>query len=134
MSYTTGSKGESAMRKLVFAGTVLVAALVLLMVGPGSVAAQPEGSGHGAGADGKAIFLAQKCNMCHDVSTAEIAATAKSEKVKGPEIVNLKQDADFWMKYLKKQADLDGKKHSKNFTGSDADLKVLVDWMMAQKK
>jgi hypothetical protein len=131
----TGSKGEHAMRKqMVLAGMVLTVAAVLLVVGPVSVAAQPEGSGHAAGADGKAIFLAQKCNMCHDVSTAEIAATAKSEKVKGPDLVNLKPDADFWMKYLKKQADLEGKKHSKNFTGNDADLNVLVDWMMAQKK
>lgn len=115
-------------------GMVMLVALVLAVVNPLPAAAQQEGSGTAGGADGQAVFMAQKCNMCHDVSTVGITATAKSEKVKGPEIVNLPHDAAFWVKYLKKEADLDGKKHSKGYTGSDADLKVLAEWMMAQKK
>lgn len=86
--------------------------------------------------DGKAIFLAQKCNMCHSVSSAGIEATTKSEKMKGPDITNnaAKQDAAVLTKYLRKQADLNGKKHTKAFTGSDEELGALIAWMQKQKK
>ena len=86
-----------------------------------------------ADADGKAVFLDQKCNMCHDVTTAGIAATTKSEKLKGPDLVNLTADADWIAKYLKKEVDLEGKKHSKAYKGDEAALSAMVNWMLAQK-
>lgn len=86
--------------------------------------------------DGKAIFLAQKCNMCHMVSTAGIEATTKSEKMKGPDIAanTSKLDATALTKFLRKQGDLNGKKHTKAFTGSDEELGALIAWMQKQKK
>lgn len=121
------------MRKLMFgAGIATMVALMLFVVSPMPAAAQAEGSGTAGG--GQAVFMAQKCNMCHDVSTVGITATAKSEKVKGGDIVNLGENAEFWAKYLKKEVEYEGKKHSKGYTGTDADLKVLTEWMMAQKK
>jgi mono/diheme cytochrome c family protein len=84
--------------------------------------------------DGKAIFLAQKCNMCHSVPTAGIERTMKSEKMAGPDLVNVKEDAAFLTKFLRKEADLHGKKHGKAFTGSDEELGALVAWIQAQKK
>ena len=84
--------------------------------------------------DGKQIFLDQKCNMCHSVSTAGIEATTKSEKMKGPDLVNSKHDAKTLSAYLKKTADLNGKKHPKAVTLSDADLNTLIHWSLAQKK
>jgi mono/diheme cytochrome c family protein len=84
--------------------------------------------------DGKAIFLAQKCNMCHSVSTAGIERTMKSEKMAGPDLVNVKEDAATLTKYLRKEADLKGKKHGKAFTGSDEELGAMVAWIQAQKK
>lgn len=84
--------------------------------------------------DGKQIFLDQKCNMCHSVPTAGIAATTKSEKMKGPDLVNVKHDAKTLTAYLKKTADLNGKKHPKAVTLSDADLTALINWILAQKK
>jgi mono/diheme cytochrome c family protein len=84
--------------------------------------------------DGKQIFLAQKCETCHSVSTAGIAATTKSEKMKGPDLVNIKEDAKTLTAYLKKTADLNCKKHAKEVKLSDADLKTLIDWILAQKK
>ena len=84
--------------------------------------------------DGKAIFLAQKCNMCHSVPTAGIERTMKSEKMAGPDLVNIKEDAGFLTKFLRKEADLHGKKHGKAFTGSDEELGALVAWIQAQKK
>ena len=84
--------------------------------------------------DGKQLFLDQKCNMCHGVSTAGIEATTKSEKMKGPDLVNVKHDAKTLSGYLKKTTDLNGKKHTKAVTLGDADLKTLIDWILAQKK
>ena len=93
----------------------------------------PPASGQ-AKLDGKAIFMAQKCNTCHSVPTANITRTMKSEKVAGPDLVNVKAEAGTLTKYLRKQADLNGKKHSKAFTGSDEELGALVAWIQAQKK
>ena len=84
--------------------------------------------------DGKAIFLAQKCNLCHSVPTQGIERTVKSEKMAGPDLVNVKEDAAFLTKFLHKQADLNGKKHGKAFTGSDEELGALIAWIQAQKK
>lgn len=84
--------------------------------------------------DGKAIFLDQKCNMCHSVSTAGITATTKSEKMRGPDLINLKHDAEFLGSYLRKTKDIDGKKHMKATTASDNDLSTLISWLLEQKK
>jgi mono/diheme cytochrome c family protein len=112
-----------------FTLTILVAVLLLAVLDSGPAA------GQGAGKlDGKAIFLAQKCNLCHSVPTQGIERTMKSEKMAGPDLVNIKQDAAFLTKFLRKQADLNGKKHGKAFTGSDAELAAVIAWIEAQKK
>ena len=86
--------------------------------------------------DGKQIFLAQKCNLCHMVSSAGIEATTKSEKLKGPDITGTaaKREARLLGDYLRKKADINGKKHSKGFTGSDEELGALIAWLQAQVK
>jgi mono/diheme cytochrome c family protein len=85
--------------------------------------------------DGRQIFLAQKCNLCHSVSPAGIEATTKSEKMKGPDLVGLsKRDAKLLNSYLRKAADINGKKHIKQFTGSDEDIGALIAWLQAQEK
>jgi mono/diheme cytochrome c family protein len=108
----------------------IVAAAAALALAIGSMAA-PAGA---AAPDGKAIFLAQKCNLCHSVPTADITRTTKSEKMAGPDLVNVKEDGAFLTKFLKKQADLNGKKHAKAFTGSDEELAALIAWIQKQKK
>ncbi|MFL6235641.1 MAG: c-type cytochrome [Thermoanaerobaculia bacterium] len=110
----------------------ILAAVVLLAVfysGPVSGAAAPA-------KDGKQIFLAQKCNLCHSVSSAGIERTVKSEKVAGPDLTNLaaKEDAGTLTRFLRKEGDLNGKKHGKGFTGSDEELGALVSWLQQQKK
>ena len=85
-------------------------------------------------ADGKEIFLGQKCNMCHAVSSAGITPTGK---IKAPDLTGLaaKEDAAWLGKFLKKEAaDKKGKKHIKPFTGSAEDLTTLVDWLQKQTK
>lgn len=74
----------------------------------------------------------QKCNLCHAVPAAGIEATTKSDKMKGPDIKGLEQDADWIVAYLKKEADIEGKKHMKAATGSDDELKALAAWLKAQ--
>jgi cytochrome c551/c552 len=87
-----------------------------------------------AATDGKEIFLGQKCNMCHAVSSAGITPTGK---IKAPDLTGLaaKEDAAWLGKFLKKEAaDKKGKKHIKPFTGSAEDLTTLVDWLQKQTK
>ncbi|MEO7795135.1 MAG: c-type cytochrome [Thermoanaerobaculia bacterium] len=87
-------------------------------------------------ADGKAVFLAQKCDMCHSVSSAGITATTKSEKMKGPDLTGVVQGLDpVWLKdFLQKKVDKEGKKHSKEYKGTAEDLDALVGWLCEQKK
>ncbi len=115
------------MRTHGFTLSVLLVVVLLAALYSGPAAGQ-------AKLDGKAIFLAQKCNMCHSVPPAGITATTKSEKVKGPDLVNVQHDAKVLADYLRKKADVYGKKHSKAFTGSDEELGALVAWIQAQKK
>ena len=85
----------------------------------------------GAAPDGKQIFLDQKCNMCHTVSSAGITPTSK---IKAPDLSGLasKEEAAWLTKFLKKEADKNGKKHLKNFTGTDEDLAAVVAWLQKQ--
>jgi mono/diheme cytochrome c family protein len=86
--------------------------------------------------DGRQIFLAQKCNLCHSVSSAGIQATVKSEKMKGPDLTGAapKRDATLLNGYLRKKADINGKKHGKEFTGSDEEIGALIAWLQKQEK
>ena len=115
-------------RTIGFTLTVLFAVVLLAVFYSGPAA------GQAGKLDGKAIFLAQKCNMCHSVPTQGIVRTMKSEKMAGPDLVNVKEDAAFLNKFLRKQADLNGKKHGKAFTGTDEELGALIAWIQAQKK
>ena len=84
-----------------------------------------------AAPDGKQVFLDQKCNMCHAVSSAGITPTSK---IKAPDLAGLasKEDPAFLTKFLKKEADKNGKKHLKNFTGTDEELAAVVAWLQKQ--
>lgn len=114
-------------RTIGFTLSVLLTVLLLAAFYSGPAAGQPK-------LDGKAIFLAQKCNMCHNVPPAGIERTMKSDKMAGPDVVNLKVDAATLAKVLKKQADVNGKKHPKLFAGTDEELNALTAWLLAQKK
>ena len=46
----------------------------------------------------------------------------------------VKEDAGTLTKFLRKEAEINGKKHGKAFTGSDEELGALVAWIQAQKK
>ena len=89
----------------------------------------------GLAADGKEIFLAQKCNLCHGVSSAGIVATTTSEKMKGPDLKGkvAERGVEWTTKYLKKEVDNNDKKHGKELKLTPEETKTLVDWLAAQK-
>jgi mono/diheme cytochrome c family protein len=127
-------KEEFTMRRtFVFALATLIALPLLAVL---AVSLPQAAEAQAKTLDGKQVFLAQKCNICHSVSSAGITATMKSEKMKGPDLTNLaaKQDAKVLNDFLRKKAPINGKKHSKEFTGSDEELGAMIAWLQAQKK
>ena len=122
------------MRKAAALTLVLAVPMVVAIFYTGPVAfAAPQGEG--AGINGKALFLAQKCSTCHTVKAAGIERTTKSEKMAGPDLDGkvAERGAEWTAKYLRKQADIEGKKHGKEFKGTDEELAALVNWLAAQK-
>jgi len=103
---------------------------VLLVSSP-----MPAWAAGGDGSSGKAVFLAQKCNLCHAVSSAGIEATTKSEKMKAPDLVGVgsRHDGAWIAQYLQKKQTLQDKTHAKEFKGSDEELAALIDWLLEQK-
>ncbi|MCX6137058.1 MAG: c-type cytochrome [Ignavibacteriales bacterium] len=82
--------------------------------------------------DGKAIFENAKCAMCHSVDAAGI--TSKKAKPADLSIVGATKKADWFAKYLKKEVDLNGKKHPAVFKGTDEETVVLTKWLETLKK
>lgn len=107
-------------------------AVFLILAVPLMIASFLSGPASAAAPDGKAIFLAQKCNMCHSIPAAAIERTTKSEKIAGPDLPGKHTDAAFLKKYLAKEEMLDGKKHIKELKGADAD--AVIAWILKQKK
>lgn len=87
------------------------------------------------GSSGQEIFLAMKCDMCHSVPTAGIEARTKSEKMKGPDLVDVasRHDAEWVAKFLRREVQLHDADHKKEFKGTDEELAALVDWLLEQK-
>ena len=84
--------------------------------------------------DGKQVFLNQKCNTCHAVSSAGIEAMIKMEKMRGPDLTGVVTDKAKVKDYVLQKSDMNGKKHPKKAGGSDDEVNALVDWLAAQKK
>ncbi|MGE5621120.1 MAG: c-type cytochrome [archaeon] len=84
-------------------------------------------------ADGKKIFEANKCTMCHSLKAEKIEATGKS---KAPDLstVGATQKPEWIEKFLKKNEKLEGKQHPIVFKGTDAELKTLATWLASHKK
>ncbi len=111
---------------------LMAATLTVLAAAPARVLAAGE-----TGPPGKEIFLAQKCSLCHSVGSQGIEAQTKSEKIKGPDLSNVGGShlAPWITQWLKKEvANTDGKKHPKEWKGTDAELQQLVDWLASLKK
>ncbi len=81
--------------------------------------------------DGKSIFEASKCNMCHSIASQNITT-----KGKAPDLSNVGADkkADWIAKFVTKQEKLDGKQHGMMFKGTPEELKTLSTWLGTMKK
>ena len=67
--------------------------------------------------DGKKVFVDNKCNMCHTVTSAGI----ESKKSDAVDLSTVGKDrtVEFLTKYLKKEAKLNDKDHKSSFKGTD---------------
>ena len=119
-------------RSFTFGLALLAPLLLVLSTGPESTAIGDESSN---GASRK-VFLSQKCNMCHPVSSAGIEATSKSKKMHGSDLTGIaaRREPEWIAKFLRREVELDGQRHKKKFGGSDEELKILVAWLEEQKK
>lgn len=81
--------------------------------------------------DGQVLFTdTHKCNMCHGVPAADIEAKMKSEKMKGPELGGkLEKELEEIAAYVRKESEIDGATHKKQFKGTDEELQAIVDWL-----
>lgn len=110
--------------KMAFA--CLVGLLVLGLVGAATNA---------TAADGKELFLGNKCNLCHSIESQGIEK--KSEKMKGAELSDAgsRVESAEWLKGFMKQEELkEGEKHKKKFKGTDEELDTIVNWVLSLKK
>lgn len=84
---------------------------------------------------GKKEFLAQECNKCHSVSSHDIAATLKVEKMHGPDMseVGKRQDAASIKKILLHEVQIEGHDHKGKWKGKDKDLEVIANWLASLK-
>ena len=84
------------------------------------------------GTEGKKVFEAQKCNMCHTVTTAGI--TSKKKDAVDLSTVGSTYKADFLTKYLKKDAKIKDSAHKVAFKGTDEEMTSLTKWLESLKK
>ncbi len=84
-------------------------------------------------ADGRALFTDQKCNMCHSVPQADLVAMAKSKKMRGPDMPAESREPDWIVRYLKREVQLNGKDHKKEFKGTEEELRAIAAWLVELK-
>ncbi|TNF30833.1 MAG: c-type cytochrome [Deltaproteobacteria bacterium] len=121
--------GDIHMRKLSVFSVLVAGPVVALtfLAAPGFSAELPTGASM---ADGKALFLENKCDKCHSVTSKGVEAAKPDKAV---DLSTVSGDADFLAKFLKKEATkaVDGKdvKHKKKWGGSDEDLSAIIGWL-----
>jgi len=118
------------MRKLI--GPVLVALLITMLVALVGGTSIAEEAAVSAGQD---AFLTQKCNSCHAVPSVGIESKTQSAAMKGPDLPTASSNAaerDVMLQYVRKEAELDGKKHKKGAKATDEELNVVLDWLAEQ--
>ncbi len=77
--------------------------------------------------DGKAIFTASKCAMCHTFDAAGIKKLEKKTDLVGG------MAAEKVEKYLMQESEINGKKHKTKFKGTPEDLAVMAKWIASVK-
>ena len=81
--------------------------------------------------DGKQIFIDNKCNNCHTVTSMEI--TSKKDDAKDLSNVGSLGDAQLMKSYLLKESKINDQDHKLKFKGTEAELDALVNWLLTLK-
>ena len=84
-------------------------------------------------ADGRVLFIEQKCHMCHSVPEVDVVAMAKSKKMKGPDLPAEVREPDWMVRFLKREVQLNGKDHKKEFKGTEEELRAITAWLVQLK-
>jgi mono/diheme cytochrome c family protein len=85
-------------------------------------------------AAGQKLFLDKKCNTCHSIDSLKISKKLASSKAPDLSNVGAEQNAEWIQKWLKKEVELHGKKHTAPFTGTPEETKTLSEWLATLKK
>ena len=80
------------------------------------------------------LFVDKKCNTCHSIESAKIEKKMASSKAPDLSDVGSTRNAEWISKWLKKEVDLEGKKHPSTWSGTPEELKTLSDWLGSLKK
>jgi hypothetical protein len=102
--------------------------LVVLFISIMVIAGNADGN-----STGKDVFLNAKCNMCHSITSQSIEAKKKSDNTPDLSNIGSKAKANDLKTYLKKESELNEKKHPVAFRGEEGDFDVLVTWLMTLK-
>jgi mono/diheme cytochrome c family protein len=84
--------------------------------------------------DGKALFLAQRCDRCHALPSADIKPKGL---IKGAPILSeriAKLDPKALARYLRKEVPRNNRKHPIAFEGGGEDLATLIRWIQKQPR
>jgi len=84
--------------------------------------------------DGRSLFLAQRCDICHAVPAAGIRAATRSERLAGPRLAGLADrytERDLTLHLLRDER-YPGRPHNRRFRGSEEEVRTLVAWLLAQ--
>ena len=117
-------------KPLLVSAVVAASALTAWLYSPSPTLGADAGGG---GADGKAVFLAQKCDACHSMGSLAIVQKLKGSKAPDLSNVGSARDAAWIEKWLNKEIELHGKKHMKTFSGTDAERTTVAQWLATQK-
>lgn len=84
--------------------------------------------------EGRQVFVAQGCGTCHSVSTAGIEAKVSSDsRTFGGDLAGTGLGREELRAIAMQETEVDGRKHPKRFGGTDEELAVLIDWLLAQE-
>jgi cytochrome c553 len=81
--------------------------------------------------DGEQIFLDNKCNKCHSVTSMDI--TSKKNDAVDLSDAGSAGDVEFLKSFLLKEADIDDTSHKIKFKGSEEELNTLAEWLASLK-
>ena len=85
-------------------------------------------------AAGQKLFMDKKCNTCHSIDSAKISKKLASSKAPDLSNVGAEQNAEWIQKWLTKEVELHGKKHTFAWTGTPEETKTIADWLATLKK